>query len=410
MRTFSKTIVLGVLILPLLLACGTTRSGVQSRPEKTSQGQISNPYSRPETTREIMVWANGATVEATRTSAFRQAVERICGVYLDATTLSRNRQIVEDNILRVANGFVAGYEVIEEQNTGNGYRGHYLVRVRVSPIIGEMASRIENSMVVDASNIVASVNSQLERNRALVEALSRLLQDYPQQAITTTPVGFGLANEVGVGNTVDVYIDIAVEWNQLWLYRLTRLLAHAETPNTPLAFYWVNSYNDPISYRSNVISGHPGVPANWLPDISMLNTYSSPVVFDINTQNVHLPAAVLESIARNISRRQPIVKTTFLVDGVSASQFSRKLPAAGIQLVSVLEFGPGSAPRAGNPAWTAARQLYQNVFSSGGNANTILLSTPQNQAMGLGRTYRVKVQVPVALVSSFSEIRTSVTY
>lgn len=81
----------------------------------------------------------GASRDAALTDARRNAIEQAIGVVVSSRTISENYQLVQDNIISRANGFVTSYKVIRE---GTGASGLYEVTIEAS--VTEVAEAVLN--------------------------------------------------------------------------------------------------------------------------------------------------------------------------------------------------------------------------------------------------------------------------
>jgi len=73
----------------------------------------------------------GARRQALR-NAQRQAVEQGVGAFIDSNTISRNFEIIKDEILSSSKGYVERYEIVEEGRTEDGLSYEVKIRANVS--------------------------------------------------------------------------------------------------------------------------------------------------------------------------------------------------------------------------------------------------------------------------------------
>lgn len=82
---------------------------------------------------DVTVQGSGASRDDAIRDALRMAVEQSVGILVDSQTLSRNYQIVTDEIYTKSQGFVQDYKVVGEQITNGGYVLTVNVTVNTNP-------------------------------------------------------------------------------------------------------------------------------------------------------------------------------------------------------------------------------------------------------------------------------------
>ena len=63
---------------------------------------------------------NRATADDSLKDAFRNAVQQVVGVLVDAETFVKNEEIISDKVLTYSNGFVSTYKEIERPHLDGG--------------------------------------------------------------------------------------------------------------------------------------------------------------------------------------------------------------------------------------------------------------------------------------------------
>lgn len=402
----------GMFVISPMLGCGGGRQSARTAP-----GEEKPPYVPPSSAEsnynyapapvqitpshidydggstDILVWGRGANVELARQDAFRQAVEKVVGIYLDAVTLSRNRQIVEDEIFRLANGFVERYEIVKEDNRQNEVIGQYRVWVRNGRISSEIGTRVsQNRIIVDMEQIVASGNSELARNQQISSILTRFLSDHPQKSLTVTVVGFELAEPVGITNNVTVNVDVALQWNQIWLYRFASFLQYASVPGTPVAIHWVEPSEE---NRSPLRSGYLARGLQYSAQLHSVQyseqladrSFSVQPMFSVDAADVSLPTAIIEDAAWNIGIfLQLNVELFSRGRSVSRNNYAIpiRFPGKGIGMGLVSAHISGESPH-------------------------LLIASPTSETLGLGKVYRVKLGITLETLNTIDDIRANLT-
>ena len=100
--------------------------------------------------------------------AYRDAVERAVGMYVDAKQGMKNEELVEDQILTQSNAYIEKYEVVKEKNKPNG-----LVEIRINAEVKKSALTKKLSDIIprqtfvlgdDTQNIHSRIVTQEKRN------------------------------------------------------------------------------------------------------------------------------------------------------------------------------------------------------------------------------------------------------
>jgi hypothetical protein len=98
--------------------------------------------------------------------ALRNAVEQAVGVFVNSTTKVQNFQVLEDSIYTKASGFVSGYDVIDEKQTG----GTYVVKVRATVGVAPLAQQLKAMGVLRQWTIATVLKGQGYNPAALESA------------------------------------------------------------------------------------------------------------------------------------------------------------------------------------------------------------------------------------------------
>ena len=76
----------------------------------------------------------GANKAEALKDAYRDAVERAVGMYVDAEQKMKNEELVEDQILTQSNAYIEKYDVVKEKTKPNG-----LVEIRINAEVKKSA-------------------------------------------------------------------------------------------------------------------------------------------------------------------------------------------------------------------------------------------------------------------------------
>lgn len=123
----------------------------------------------------------GANKAEALKDAYRDAVERAVGMYVDAEQKMKNDELVEDQILTQSNAYIEKYEVVKENTKPNG-----LVEIRINAEVKKSALTKKLSDMMpkqtfalgdDAQNIHSRVVTKEKRNVDAAALLENVLKD-----------------------------------------------------------------------------------------------------------------------------------------------------------------------------------------------------------------------------------------
>ena len=123
----------------------------------------------------------GANKAEALKDAYRDAVERAVGMYVDAEQKMKNEELVEDQILTQSNAYIEKYDVVKEKTKPNG-----LVEIRINAEVKKsvLAKKLSDMMPKqtfalgdDAQNIHSRVVTKEKRNGDAAVLLENVLKD-----------------------------------------------------------------------------------------------------------------------------------------------------------------------------------------------------------------------------------------
>jgi hypothetical protein len=177
---------------------------------------------------EILAIGSGENLEIAKNRAFKSAIEKAIGVYIDAVTISQELKIVKDEILKFSNGYIAKYDILEEKEKNNEFICKYKVWIRMKPLSTKFKNNLLSQNIFDYDDLALSLRSELNHNKAINEIMTKFFdqffQKYPDNILVTIPTNFSIYGEVGLSENIKVKIDYSLMWNQIEIYRLAELL------------------------------------------------------------------------------------------------------------------------------------------------------------------------------------------
>lgn len=154
------------LVLTVGAACAApTRKAVDFESAAPSSAQVSATQATQPEIGKVLAKGVGTTKEQALKDAYRDAVERAVGLYIDAETLVCNDAVIKDEILTHSNAYIETFEVVDESHEN----GLFKVRILATVKAREMSERIKCVLPVQ----MVSVGSALRAAHAQASSLEQ---------------------------------------------------------------------------------------------------------------------------------------------------------------------------------------------------------------------------------------------
>ena len=113
--------------------------------------------------------------------AYRDAVERAVGLFVDAETIAKNDEIVKDQILTQSNAYIQKFEKIDVSQTDGLYHVKILAEIKKAPLVAKVSSAMP-TQTVSLGSLGESLYAQVaggEKSRAdSLAAAKRVFDGY----------------------------------------------------------------------------------------------------------------------------------------------------------------------------------------------------------------------------------------
>ena len=165
-----------VWLLPLLtvsLAISGTRSFAQDAP-KASSGSAGIS--------EVIAEGAGATPDEALKDAFRNAVRQVVGAVVDAETLIKNDEVIDDQILTYSDGFVKKFDEVagSKKSVGGLHRVKIKAQVERRSVIAKLKSAKVTVKDLDGKGLFAEAVTSAEAEENSTKLLAKALSDLPK--------------------------------------------------------------------------------------------------------------------------------------------------------------------------------------------------------------------------------------
>lgn len=155
----------------------------RSRPSPSSTSPVTPKRSADskagEKSQVVVAEGAGTSPREALKDAFREAVRQVVGSVVDAETLIKNDELIDDKVLTYSDGFITKYDKIGETQRGG------LVRIKISAVV-ERRSLVQKLKaanvtvkVIDGSGLFSEAVTQLEAEQNSAALIKKALTDLP---------------------------------------------------------------------------------------------------------------------------------------------------------------------------------------------------------------------------------------
>jgi len=170
----------------------------------------------------------GTTPDEALKDAFRNAVQQVVGAVVDAETMVKNDELIEDKILTYSNGFIKGYEEVpnSKKNESGVHRVKIKAEVERRSVVMKLKAVNITVKEVDGKSMFAEFTTKRSAIEAAVAMRKRALEGFPANVVVANagnlkPAQQG-ADAVQLSYELTVTVD-TVKFDQ-FQQRLTPLL------------------------------------------------------------------------------------------------------------------------------------------------------------------------------------------
>lgn len=176
------------------------------------------------------VQGEGETLQQAQQNAFRAAIERAYGSAVVSDRLSVNGDLVKDEILNYASGYVADYRLIDTQQKGSRTVVVMDIWVNDSKIADRILGAGISPKAIDAEKQMSQLNSLLDAKKRGDQLIQQVMSDFPNKAFTISNDEIEIRVD---GNRAPwLYIKYAMRWNYKYLMAVNEALSlMAESKN-----------------------------------------------------------------------------------------------------------------------------------------------------------------------------------
>jgi len=140
---------------------------------------------------EVVAEGVGTTSEDALKDAFRNSVRQVVGALVDAETLVKNDEIIDDKVLTYSDGFIKSYEEVPDSKKIQGGLHRLKIKATVErrSVIAKLKAASITVKEIDGKGLFAEVVTQLDAEKDAASLLKKQLEGFPQSCITATIIG-----------------------------------------------------------------------------------------------------------------------------------------------------------------------------------------------------------------------------
>jgi len=172
-------------------------------------------------TQEVVGEGVGASSDLALKDAFRNAVRQVVGAYVDAETLVKNDELVEDKILTYSNGFIKTFSEIEGSKKVQGeiYRVKIKAVVETGSVIAKLKASNISIKEVDGKGLFAEVVSKMDSEKDAAALLKKSFEGFPNSIMAFSVAGKpNILDKNEKFATVEIPIKIEVNMDSFKAY------------------------------------------------------------------------------------------------------------------------------------------------------------------------------------------------
>jgi hypothetical protein len=235
-----------------------TAFGLNAASPSRTPGEADEAYS------VVVAQGSGKDEKEAKRAAFRDAVSRVVGTLVDAETLVKNDEVVEERILEHSGGFIKTYDVIKSEKTADG-----LVRIQIkatverSTVLLKLADAKVATKQVRGPDLLAEKLTKQDARKNATELIAKLMEELPKVARAEVR-GKPRLSPAGDGVIVDIEASVDPKAYKVFAERAVGLLDKVASVREPGTFEGiagcVKLFNSPDEDFPDPTGSAPPVP------------------------------------------------------------------------------------------------------------------------------------------------------
>ena len=132
-------------------------------------------------TEEVIIEGVGTSPEAAKKNAFRNAVSKVVGSFIENDILIKNDKIIEDKLLEYSGGFVETFEIISESKDKDGlFKVKLKAKIAKQTVVEKLRSMKIDVKSVSGSNLKVQLDTQETMKKEGGKLINSIMEEYPK--------------------------------------------------------------------------------------------------------------------------------------------------------------------------------------------------------------------------------------
>ena len=163
----------------------SAESASSDRPSSTQSADGASP------SEAIVAEGVGSTPDEALKDAFRNAVRQVVGAVVDAETLIKDDQVIDDKVLTYSDGFIKKYDEVpgSRKSQGGLHRLKLKAVVERRSVVAKLKAANVAVKEVDGKGMFAEAVTQLDAERDAASLLKKQFDGFPQRLLSANVIG-----------------------------------------------------------------------------------------------------------------------------------------------------------------------------------------------------------------------------
>jgi GYF domain 2 len=171
-------------------------NGANASPTSKDSASAARPpfiqsVDRDSPTEAVVAEGVGSTPDEALKDAFRNAVRQVVGAFVDAETLIKDDQVIDDRVLTYSAGFIKTYDEVSgsKQSEGGLQRIKIKASVERRGVLAKLRAANITVKEVDGKGMFAEVVTQLNAEKEAVSLMRTQFEGFPRTVLTASVIG-----------------------------------------------------------------------------------------------------------------------------------------------------------------------------------------------------------------------------
>ena len=217
---------------------------------KLSFGQTQPADSKYKT---VIAEGSGKSESQAKKEAFREAIRKVVGVLIDAKTLVRNDNVIQEEVLEYSGGFIRDYKILSTKKDNSGL---FIVQAECQVEINRVREKLDTLKIttvkVNGDKFNESQMSKEEMQKNAAQLISKAIEERKTVYQVVFPKRLeDLPKEETGGVKIPVYIDFDNEKFKAWVLKWKPIFEKLSSKKQTIVAHFKS--NDP--YQTLVMEG-----------------------------------------------------------------------------------------------------------------------------------------------------------